>query len=126
METLKGLKRTHYCGDLRIENAGEEVILNGWVQKKRNLGGLVFVDLRDIRGISQIIFDADVSKDAFEKAEKAEIVLRQPDAVSAHPAGAGVFAGIQLRADVRHCDRVQKVPAAERDFRKRMGGAGQL
>ena len=70
METLKGLKRTHYCGDLRIENAGEEVILNGWVQKKRNLGGLVFVDLRDIRGISQIIFDADVSKDAFEKAEK--------------------------------------------------------
>ena len=70
METLKGLKRTHYCGDLRIENAGEEVILNGWVQKKRNLGGLVFVDLRDIRGISQIIFDADVSQDAFEKAEK--------------------------------------------------------
>lgn len=70
METLKGLKRTHYCGDLRIGNAGQEVILNGWVQKKRNLGGLVFVDLRDIRGISQIIFDADVSKDAFEKAEK--------------------------------------------------------
>ena len=70
METLKGLKRTHYCGDLRMDNVGEEVILNGWVQKKRNLGGLVFVDLRDIRGISQIIFDADVSKDAFEKAEK--------------------------------------------------------
>ena len=59
METLKGLKRTHYCGDLRMDNVGEEVILNGWVQKKRNLGGLVFVDLRDIRGISQIIFDAD-------------------------------------------------------------------
>ena len=70
METLKGLKRTHYCGDLRMDNVGEEVILNGWVQKKRNLGGLVFVDLRDIRVISQIIFDADVSKDAFEKAEK--------------------------------------------------------
>ena len=45
METLKGLKRTHYCGDLRMDNVGEEVILNGWVQKKRNLGGLVFVDL---------------------------------------------------------------------------------
>lgn len=70
METLKGLKRTHYCGDLRMDNVGQEVILNGWVQKKRNLGGLVFVDLRDIRGISQIIFDGDVSKDAFEKAEK--------------------------------------------------------
>ena len=70
MENLKGLKRTHYCGDLRIANVGEEVILNGWVQKKRNLGGLVFVDLRDIRGISQIIFDTNVSEEAFNKAEK--------------------------------------------------------
>lgn len=70
METLKGLKRTHYCGDLRMDNVGQEVILNGWVQKKRNLGGLVFVDLRDIKGISQIIFDAEVNKEAFEKAEK--------------------------------------------------------
>ena len=70
MDNLKGLKRTHYCGDLRIENVGQEVVLNGWVQKKRNLGGLVFVDLRDIRGISQIIFDTKVSEEAFNKAEK--------------------------------------------------------
>ena len=70
MENLKGLKRTHYCGDLRIDNVGQEVVLNGWVQKKRNLGGLVFVDLRDIRGISQIIFDTNVSEEAFDKAEK--------------------------------------------------------
>ena len=70
MDNLKGLKRTHYCGDLRIANVGEEVVLNGWVQKKRNLGGLVFVDLRDIRGISQIIFDTNVSEEAFNKAEK--------------------------------------------------------
>lgn len=70
MENLKGLKRTHYCGDLRIANVGDEVVLNGWVQKKRNLGGLVFVDLRDVRGISQIIFDTNVSEEAFNKAEK--------------------------------------------------------
>ena len=70
MENLKGLKRSHYCGDLRIDNVGQEVVLNGWVQKKRNLGGLVFVDLRDIRGISQIIFDTNVSEEAFNKAEK--------------------------------------------------------
>ena len=70
MENLKGLKRTHYCGDLRMANVGEEVVLNGWVQKKRNLGGLVFVDLRDIRGISQIIFDTNVSEEAFNKAEE--------------------------------------------------------
>ena len=70
MDNLKGLKRTHYCGDLRIANVGEVVVLNGWVQKKRNLGGLVFVDLRDIKGITQILFDTNVSEEAFNKAEK--------------------------------------------------------
>ena len=70
METLNGLKRTHYCGDLRATNIDEEVVLMGWVQKKRNLGGLVFVDLRDRSGICQIIFDTDVNSEAFAKAEK--------------------------------------------------------
>ena len=70
MEMLNGLKRTHYCGDLRSSNIGEEVVLTGWVQKKRNLGGLVFVDLRDRGGMCQIIFDTDVNADAFSKAEK--------------------------------------------------------
>ncbi|NMS91242.1 aspartate--tRNA ligase [Clostridioides difficile] len=77
METLKGLKRTHYCGELREKNINEEVVLMGWVQKKRNLGGLVFVDLRDTSGLCQIVFDTDVNKEAFEKAEKlgAEFVI---------------------------------------------------
>ncbi len=70
MDNLKGLKRTCYAGDLRSSEIGKEVVLMGWVQKKRNLGGLVFVDLRDRSGISQIVFDSEVSKDAFEKAEK--------------------------------------------------------
>lgn len=70
MDNLKGLKRTCYAGDLRASNIGQEVILMGWVQKKRNLGGLVFVDLRDRGGMAQIVFDADVDKEAFEKAEK--------------------------------------------------------
>lgn len=75
METLKGLKRTHYCGELREKNINEEVVLMGWVQKKRNLGGLVFVDLRDTSGLCQIVFDTDVDKEAFEKAEKLGLNL---------------------------------------------------
>lgn len=74
---LDGLKRTHYCGELRMKNIDEEVVLMGWVQKKRNLGGLVFVDLRDRSGICQIIFDTDISEEAFKTAEKlgSEYVL---------------------------------------------------
>ena len=48
-------KRTHMCGSLRIEDLGKEVVLMGWVGKKRNLGSLVFIDLRDKTGISQIV-----------------------------------------------------------------------
>lgn len=70
MENLNGLKRSHYCGELRESNIDQEVILMGWVQRKRNLGGLVFVDLRDTQGLCQIVFDTKISQEAFEKAEK--------------------------------------------------------
>ncbi|WP_101773073.1 aspartate--tRNA ligase [Peptostreptococcus faecalis] len=69
MDSLKGIKRTCYAGDLRKEDIGKEVVLMGWVQKKRNLGGLIFVDLRDIKGIAQVVFDEKVSVEAFSKAE---------------------------------------------------------
>jgi aspartyl-tRNA synthetase len=69
-ETMKGLKRTIYCGDVRMEQIGREEILCGWVQKQRNLGSLLFVDLRDRSGICQIVFDSETQKDLFEKAEK--------------------------------------------------------
>jgi len=69
-EKMGNWRRTHKCGILRETNIDEEVLLMGWVQKRRNLGGLVFVDLRDTSGISQIVFDTDLSKDAFEKAEQ--------------------------------------------------------
>lgn len=69
-ETMGKLRRTHMCGDLRKLNINEEVILMGWVQKQRNLGSLIFTDLRDTTGIVQIVFDDTLSRELFKKAEK--------------------------------------------------------
>ena len=62
-------KRTHMCGDLRIEDVNKNVVLNGWVAKARSLGSLVFVDLRDKTGITQITFNEDLSTEILDKAK---------------------------------------------------------
>lgn len=70
-ESMKGLKRTHRCTELTSANIGETVTVMGWVQKNRNKGGLVFVDLRDRSGLLQIIFEeGDTNPEVFEKAGK--------------------------------------------------------
>jgi len=76
-ERLEGLKRTHMCGTLHEGNIDETVTVMGWVQRKRNLGGLIFVDLRDRTGIVQVVFNDEVDKAAFDKADtvKSEYVL---------------------------------------------------
>lgn len=63
-------KRTHMCGVLTEALIGQQVTLNGWVQKRRDLGGLIFIDLRDRTGLVQIICDQDLSSQAFQEAEK--------------------------------------------------------
>lgn len=75
MDTMKGLKRTNYCGD--TEGIGKEVVVGGYVQKTRDLGNLIFIDLRDRTGIVQLAFDDETDRDIFKKAQKcrAEFVL---------------------------------------------------
>ena len=68
-ETMHGLKRTHRCTEVSNSNIGETITVMGWVQKRRNLGSLIFIDLRDRSGILQIIFDTeDIGEVGFEKA----------------------------------------------------------
>ena len=67
-ESMKGLRRTAYCGTFREEHAGQEVTVFGWVQRQRDLGQLIFVDLRDRTGIVQLAFDQDTDKEVFDKA----------------------------------------------------------
>lgn len=68
-EALLGLKRSAMCGELRESNIGSNFTVMGWVQRKRNLGGLIFVDLRDRSGILQVVFGEEINKEAFEKAD---------------------------------------------------------
>lgn len=69
MDRLNGLKRTAYCGELRIGNVGEDVVLMGWVQRSRDKGALIFTDIRDRSGLCQIVFDENTKEEVFKKAE---------------------------------------------------------
>ena len=70
-ESMKGLRRTCRCAELTKEHIGQTVTVMGWVQKSRNKGGIIFVDLRDRTGIIQLIFEqGETTEEAFEKAAK--------------------------------------------------------
>ena len=71
------MTRTNYCGQVTKDNLGQSVKLNGWVQKRRDLGGMIFIDLRDTTGIVQVVFNGEVEKELLEIAEtlRAEYVV---------------------------------------------------
>jgi aspartyl-tRNA synthetase len=81
--------RTYFCGDVPESAIGEKVTLKGWVSKRRDLGGLIFIDLRDRSGIVQVVFNPDVSQEALEIAEKirSEYVLDIQGTVISREAG---------------------------------------
>ena len=77
MDNLQNFHRTNYCGDLRLSDVGKTVSLCGWVQRQRDLGGLIFVDLRDRTGLIQLSFDDGTDQAVFEKASslRSEYVI---------------------------------------------------
>lgn len=76
-ESMQGLKRTHMAGELSAANVGEKVVVMGWVNTRRDHGGLIFIDVRDRSGLVQLVFSPEVNNSAFQKAEKvrSEYVL---------------------------------------------------
>lgn len=84
------MKRTHHCNELRPQNIGQTVTLSGWVHSRRDLGGLIFIDVRDREGRTQTVFDpSDLPKDLFERAAslRSECVISVSGKVRQRPAG---------------------------------------
>lgn len=78
MDNLQHFRRTDYCGTFTAANVGQEISVCGWVQRQRNLGSLIFVDLRDRTGLLQLAFDDSTPRDLFEKAASLRGSMSSP------------------------------------------------
>jgi len=113
------MKRTHTCGELRLSDAGKEVILSGWVASVRDHGGLLFVDVRDRYGVTQAVFNPEKNRRLFEKAEalRPEYVLSVRGKVEKRPEGTanpGLATGeIEIIADEIEVLNKSETPAIE-------------
>ena len=108
LDFLGDLRRTHMCGALRASDAGKKVVLMGWVNRRRDLGQIIFVDLRDRTGVSQVVFSAETSAAVHEKAEQLRneyviaaigtVKLRDKDTINANiPTGEIELVAEELR-----------------------------
>ena len=93
MSQESSLKRTHYCGDLRLTDSGTTAQLNGWVKRRRDHGGVIFVDLRDRTGITQVVFDPQIDEKAHALADavRSEYVLNVSGTVRERDPGELLF-----------------------------------
>src|SRR6202022_4664647 len=92
LDFLGELRRTHTCGELRAKDAGSRVLLMGWVHRRRDLGGVIFIHLRDRYGVTQLVFRADRDAELLKKAEslgseyviavEGEVELRTADTIN--------------------------------------------
>ena len=87
LDLLENTKKTHHCNELDEKDIGKEVVLMGWVQKRRDHGGVIFIDLRDREGISQVVFNPEENKETHNKAHgiRSEFVLSVKGLVALRP-----------------------------------------
>ena len=86
-ESIRGFKRTHYLNELSAKDVGSEVTLMGWVLRRRDHGGVIFIDLKDIRGITQVVFNPEHNATSHEKASclRSEFVIAVKGIVKNRP-----------------------------------------
>src|SRR5512136_2743372 len=116
--------KTHTCGQLRSEHAGQTVTLAGWVHRRRDHGGLVFIDLRDRWGLTQVVFNPAASPEAHAIANtvRGEFVMRIEGTVEARPAGqenpdlaTGEIEVLATRAEILNAAKVPPFVVSKED-----------
>jgi aspartyl-tRNA synthetase len=114
LDFLGNLKRTHYCGELRAGDAGRDAVVMGWVHRRRDLGHLLFLDVRDRTGIVQVVFNKQAGPEAHAKAEQARsefVVAVEGKVVRRERANAEIGTGeIELVASKLHILNTAKTP----------------
>lgn len=88
-DNLGSMRRTHHCRELSIDDVGREVVLMGWVQRRRDHGGVIFVDLRDREGITQVVFNPEIDAAVHDKAQalRNEFVIGVRGKIDPRPDG---------------------------------------